>query len=371
MSPEGIPRRAVVVQLAVMLFAATTLLRYSLDPRTGDGVILLCVLPVALIAMEYGVWGGTLAALAAFADFVIWDLATDAGTPPIGYVTRAVTFLVLGLLVGRYATGALRRYDPARLTLLHELRRALRHGELTLHYQPIADTGSHQVRSVEALVRWRHPRHGLMSPAAFVPVVEESELVWEFTRHTLELALRQAREWRSRGIDLPVAVNLSSSVVTDPRVADELRALFARYRLPPCVLELEVTESAIMTDLEASADALAQLSELGVGLIALDDFGTGHSSLARLHALPIQRLKIDRIFVRRFAQDGDVTVIEAIIALAAKLGLTTTAEGVEDERTWERLADLGCDTAQGYCLSRPVPADELASWFTHRELAEA
>ncbi|HEX2084508.1 MAG TPA: EAL domain-containing protein [Solirubrobacteraceae bacterium] len=360
-----------VIQLAVMLFAATTLLRYSLEPTTGDGVILLCVLPIALIAMEYGIAGGTVAALASFVDFVIWDLATDAGTPPIGYATRGIAFLVLGLLVGRYATGALRRYDPGRLTLLHELRRALRHGELTLHYQPIADAGSHRIRSVEALVRWRHPRRGLIPPVSFVPVVEESDLVWDFTAHTLNLALRQARAWRSCGIDLPIAVNLSSSVVTDPRLPEELSGLLTRHRLPPSVLELEVTESAIMTDLDASAAALAQLSELGVGLIALDDFGTGHSSLARLHALPIQRLKIDRMFVRRVTQDGDVTVIEAIIALAAKLGLTTTAEGVEDAQTWERLAELGCDTAQGYCLSRPVPAGELAAWIAQRELAQA
>jgi EAL domain-containing protein (putative c-di-GMP-specific phosphodiesterase class I) len=370
---ERTPRRAVVLALAAALFAVTTALRYlvEVDGGPGDGIILLCVLPIALVAMEYGIRGGLLAALFAFADFAVWDVSTGSDTPLVGYGTRGLAFFVLAVLVGRYAQGALAPYDPARLALLRDLHRALERRELVLYYQPIADAVSHRVSSVEALVRWEHPQRGMIPPNEFVPVIERSGLLWEFTRWTLERALQQSREWRDRRIELPIAVNLSSSVVSDPRLPDEIAVLLAQYDLPPSALEVEITESAIMRRPERSAEVLADLARLGVSLIALDDFGTGRSSLARLHTLPIQRLKIDRLFVQEVAANGNRSVMEAIIALARKLGLSTTAEGVEDDETWRVVAELGCDTAQGFCLSRPVPADEFSAWLGDRPTAVA
>ncbi len=263
-------------------------------------------------------------------------------------------------------------YDPAddshdadRLTLAGDLRQALDRDELLLHYQPkVALGGGHAGRmvGVEALVRWRHPRLGLIPPDRFIPLAEQTGLIAPLTAWVLEAALRQAHTWAQGGWDLGVAVNLSMRNLHDPALPQTVADLLARYDVPANQVCLELTESAVMADIEGSRTVLERLSALGVRL-AVDDFGTGYSSLAYLARLPVDELKIDRSFVRRLATDeGDATIVASTIGLGHALGLSVVVEGVEDAETWAPLGRMGCDVAQGYYLSRPLPADELERW---------
>ena len=258
------------------------------------------------------------------------------------------------------------QYDPRRVELVRELRRALERDELELHFQPIAKSSTGEVSTVEALVRWDHPRHGPMSPERFVAAVEGTDVVWPFTLRVFTLALEQRARWRDDGLELDVAVNVSGSILHDRRLAGEVEKLLARCDVPAQALEIEVTEGAVMSDAAGAAGVLRRLTDMGVGVIAIDDFGTGYSSLARLHELPLDRLKIDQSFVQRMAHEGDDTVVRSIVDLAHALGLAVIAEGVEDERTWEALVALGCDFIQGYALTPALPAEAFSAWLAAR-----
>ena len=255
------------------------------------------------------------------------------------------------------------QYDPRRVEVVRELRRAIERGELTLHFQPIVDAQTRRVASVEALVRWDHPRRGRVPPDKFIPVVEPTDAVWPLTLHVLELAMRQARAWRDAGIEVPIAVNVSGEVVPDRRLPGEVRALLERHGLPAGALEIEVTEGAVMRDPAAATKVLGRLTDLGLSVVAIDDFGTGYSSLARLHELPLDMLKIDQSFVKRMAEEGDASVVRSIVDLAHALDLKVIAEGAEDDATVDRLAELGADFVQGYALTRPLPPDDLVRWL--------
>ena len=259
------------------------------------------------------------------------------------------------------------QYDPRRVELVRELRRALERDELYLHFQPIAEASSRRVVAAEALIRWSHPRHGDVRPDRFVAAVEGSDVIWPFTLRVFELVLEQASRWRDDGLELRIAVNVSGAVLHDRRLPEEIAKLLYRYGVPVETLEIEVTEGAVMSDTGAAAGNLAELTAMGVGVIAIDDFGTGYSSLARLHELPLDTLKIDQSFVMRMAREGDDTVVRSIVDLAHALGLSVIAEGVEDEDTWAALVALGCDHVQGYGLTRPLPADEFARWLAARD----
>jgi EAL domain-containing protein (putative c-di-GMP-specific phosphodiesterase class I) len=260
-----------------------------------------------------------------------------------------------------------RQYDPRRVELVRDLRRALERDELELHFQPIAAAARARLHSAEALIRWHHPRHGDVSPERFVSAVEGTAVMWPFTLRVFELALQQARRWREGGLDFRIAVNVSGAVLHDRRLPGELTRLLERHGVSADTLEVEVTEGAVMHDADAAAGVLRRLTDLGVGVIAIDDFGTGYSSLARLHELPLDTLKIDQSFVMRMAREGDDTVVRSIVELAHALGLSVIAEGVEDEDTWAALTALGCDYVQGYALTRPLPADEFSEWLASRE----
>src|SRR5205085_10896937 len=184
--------------------------------------------------------------------------------------------------------------------------------------------------SAEALVRWNHPRRGRVPPDEFIPIAETSPFFWDFSLHVLDLALGQCAACRRRGVDLSVAVNVSSGNLLDPRLPAELRRLLAKHDLPPGALELEVTEGAIMEESERAAAVLSEVAAVGIGRIAIDDFGTGHSSLARVRALPIDALKIDRSFIREMDATGDSALVRSVIALAHNLGLVVIAEGIEN-----------------------------------------
>jgi EAL domain-containing protein (putative c-di-GMP-specific phosphodiesterase class I) len=248
-------------------------------------------------------------------------------------------------------------------SLVWRLERALRHGRLLLHYQPKVDLASGRVIAVEALVRWYDGRRGIVLPDEFVPAVEDSRLVGPFNRYVLEMAVRQAHEWRLRGVPVPVAVNLTAVCLDDPGMPDYIHELLDRHALTPDLLRLEITERAFTALGDRAQAAMEHFAASGIS-VALDDFGVGQSSMARLVRLPVDVLKIDRAFVTPMATDDrSAVVVRAAIDMAHSLGLKAVAEGVETEQVWRRLRLLGCDWAQGFLISRPVPPDELLPYL--------
>jgi diguanylate cyclase len=276
----------------------------------------------------------------------------------------------LGLTHSFYEATGLRN-DPARLTLVSDLRRAMERRELVLHYQPKAELMGGQVRAVEALLRWRHPTRGLVPPADFIPVAEQTSLVKPLTAYVIDDALRQCRAWADDGIELAIAVNVSTRNLLDVTFPDEVGRLLEAHRIAPDRLELEITESAVLTDPNRTGRVLERLSAMGLRL-SVDDFGTGYSSLTSLKRLPLDEIKIDRSFVMNMLDDeDDAVIVRSTIELARNLGLDVVAEGVESAEVWAQLGTLGCNTAQGFFLSRPVPAEELGAWLMARgDLAE-
>ncbi len=260
-------------------------------------------------------------------------------------------------------TSELDSEQPGQMSLLGDLRRALEHHELTLHYQPKASLATGQVSHVEALVRWERPGHGLVPPSEFIPLAERTGLIKQLSGCVLDAALGQQRAWTDGGLDVSVAVNLSARNLLETDLPALVAGLLADHGVPADRLILEITESAIMSDETHSVGVLSQLSELGVRL-SIDDFGTGYSSLSRLRRLPVDEIKIDRSFVAHMdCERGDALIVQSTIELAHNLGLRVVAEGVETEAIWNRLRDLGCDYAQGYFLRRPIPPGELGEWL--------
>jgi diguanylate cyclase (GGDEF)-like protein len=263
---------------------------------------------------------------------------------------------------------ALNVNTPGRLALLGELRTAIAHDELVLHYQPKASLGSGQIQGVEALIRWQHPTLGLIPPDQFIPLAEHTGLIKPLTTWVLRTALDQLRRWRDQSdqtfpADLSMAINLSTRSLLDDSFPGEVMGALECSGIPAHLLELEITESAIMADPTRAYRLLTELAAVGVKL-AIDDFGTGYSSLAYLKNLPVDELKIDRSFVLHMHDDpNDVIIVRSVIDLGHNLGLKTVAEGIEDLATWEQLTKLGCDSAQGYFLARPMPASEFGAWL--------
>ena len=261
---------------------------------------------------------------------------------------------------GDYTDGA------ARLRMVEELRTAIGTDQLVLHYQPKIDLATGDVHAVEALVRWDRSRRGLLYPDAFLDLVEESGLMPALTRVVLAAALDQVAAWHAQGQQLAVAVNLSASSLADVDLPEEIAAMLAERGVPPQALLLEVTEEFLMADRARARDILTRLRDSGVQ-ISVDDFGTGYSSLSYLRDLPIDELKLDRSFVFPMADDARAAALVAsIIGLAHSLGLRIVAEGVETDVAYTELTRLGCDQAQGYFMSRPVPAAELDHWLSNR-----
>jgi diguanylate cyclase (GGDEF)-like protein len=258
---------------------------------------------------------------------------------------------------------AVDQHSPRRLALLGGLRRALERDELTLHYQPKAHLDSGEVLGVEALARWQHPDHGLLGPGEFIPLAERTGLIHPLTRWVLDAALRQAAEWHRAGHHLSVAVNVSTRSLLDAGFPEQVAGRLAHWEVPAGWLVLEVTESAVMADPALALDVLGRLHALGVGL-AVDDFGTGYSSMSYLKALPVDELKVDRSFIGQMAtSNSDAVIVRSTIDLGHNLGLRVVAEGVENQDAWEELKELGCDTAQGFFLGRPMPAEDLEAWL--------
>ncbi len=259
-------------------------------------------------------------------------------------------------------------YSPARLALVGELRRAIDQKELRVVYQSKVDLHTGRIVGAEALVRWRHVDRGDIPADEFVPVAEHTGLLRPMTLCVLEQALAALERWRRSGHEISVAVNLSVRNLLDQGLPGDIAALLAKHRLPPNALELEITESALIADPVRTHAVLQRLRELGVG-IALDDYGTGYSSLAYIRKMPITTLKIDKSFVLGMATDeNDAVIVRSTVDLARNLGLEVVAEGVEDAETAGRLAAFGCDIAQGYHFSRPMPEDAFGSLLASSEI---
>jgi diguanylate cyclase (GGDEF)-like protein/PAS domain S-box-containing protein len=257
------------------------------------------------------------------------------------------------------------------LALTFELRRAIDDGELVLHYQPLLRCGTGEVLGVEALVRWPHPRLGLLSPDRFIPLAEQSRLIRPLGRRVLEAAVQQQDRWWREGMTLRMAVNMSMRNLQDPELLLCVTRVLESYNVPAEWLTIEITESTLMADADETLKVLTPLKAMGVR-IAIDDFGTGFSSLTNLRRLPIDELKIDRTFVTEMAtKKKDSLIVRSTIDLAHALGLVAVAEGVEEQSSWDMLAAQGCDFAQGYYLSRPLTADAFVRWYRDRSRTAA
>ena len=249
------------------------------------------------------------------------------------------------------------------LAILGALKDAIQSGQLSLHYQPKIFIPTGAVHGVEALMRWNHPVWGNIPPEEFILRTEHSTLIQLITEFALDQAMGQIVRWRQYDINVPVAVNISSRNLLQPGFTDSVLRLLDLYGLSGELLELEVTEGALMVDMERSIDELVKLTGLQI-IISIDDFGTGYSSLQYLHKLPISLVKIDQSFIRRLPTDkGAISILEAAVMLAHKMGIKAIAEGVENKEVYDFLRNIGCDLAQGFLISRPLSAANFAKWY--------
>jgi diguanylate cyclase len=261
-------------------------------------------------------------------------------------------------------------HSAVQLALVSQLRHAIEHGELVLHYQPKADAHTGAVCGVEALVRWPHPDRGLLGPLEFIPIAEDSGLLQPLTRWVLDSALAQCGLWLAAGEELPVAVNIGADCLQNDGFPDVVTELLRRHGVPPHMLTLELTESVMITNPASAATAMREFDERGVRL-SIDDFGTGYSSISLLHTLPVHELKLDRTVVTQMRSSaGNSAIVRALLDLGRTFNLRVVAEGIEDADTWTELGLLGCDVIQGFYLSRPMPAADLGLWLDrHRRAA--
>jgi diguanylate cyclase (GGDEF)-like protein len=276
----------------------------------------------------------------------------------------------IAMYVAKRSNAGVARYEERhdnssaeRLSLMSELRRAVEQDQLLLVYQPKVDLATHTVKYVEALVRWDHPARGYVSPDQFIPFAEQTGYIKAISQWVADRAIRQCAAWRDAGIELAVSINVSARELIQSSLPDTFSALLKKYNVPADMLWIEITESAIMDDPNHAIDTLDRLHALGIRL-SIDDFGTGYSSLSYLKRMPVDELKIDKSFVMGMAENrDDETIVRSTIDLAHNMGLKVVAEGVESEAVVQRLAQLRCDLAQGFHLSRPLSPDRLEAWL--------
>lgn len=250
-----------------------------------------------------------------------------------------------------------------RVALLHELGQAVANDELRLHYQPKIDINISQVSGVEALMRWQHPTEGLMAPEQFIPLAEQSGLIKPLTNWVLNTALRQYAEWYRAGVRLPMSVKVPTASIQDPDFPDQIAKCLSEYDVPASNVEIEIKETAVISEPAQATECLRRLHAMGFQ-IAIGDFGTGQSSLAYLTELLVANIKIDKSLVLDMAASrGGTMVVRTTVKLGHTLGLKVIAKGVENQGSWDTLKGFGCDSAQGYYMSRPLPAVELLDWL--------
>ena len=281
----------------------------------------------------------------------------------------------VAMYIAKENGGGVALYDAAkdmhshdRLTMINELGNAIRENQLCLYYQPKFDLITQCITGFEALVRWQHPRLGLLYPDAFIPLAEVSDVIHQLTAYVLEHAFAQQKAWRDAGLEYTVAVNISARNLNNKDCVDQLQSLLLQGGINPTHVELEITESALMKDPEKAISHLQKIALLGIKL-SIDDFGTGYSSLAYLRRLPIQILKIDRTFIKDMVgNDQDQQIVLSTINLAHSLKIKVVAEGVEDAETFDMLKQMGCDLIQGYYFSRPMAWPDIENWMNESTL---
>ena len=256
---------------------------------------------------------------------------------------------------------------PDAAHLLGELRHAIEHGELTMFFQPKVDIRGRAIVGVEALIRWPHPQRGLLEPDRFLPLVRQHGLMRSMTAVVLELALDEAAEWYRRGVGVPVAVNVFAPAISDPALPDQILGALQARGLSPQALTVEITEDLLLDDMDRTRSVLDTLRSNGIR-VAIDDFGSGYSALWYLREFPVDEIKLDKEFVAPvLTQPASAAIVRSVVTLAHALGITLVAEGVENAATAERLRQFGCDVAQGYFYSRPLPAaDTVALLSAHK-----
>jgi len=329
--------------------------------------------PVDRLTVEAGVVVGY--SSSAMADGVLFSDAagTSDGAPTGLDVDELLKRADVALRAAKSSDEKVRAYMPSmgqiflrRFQLVTQFRQALETGQVSIHYQPKVALPRREVLGVEALVRWRHPEFGALHPDEFVPAVEAAGLVDALTEFVLDKALIRVRKWMDRSMRIGVAVNLSVRSLADIEFPDRVAAALRLHRVPPELLTLELTESGVMADPQRALPVLRALHNLGV-VLAVDDFGTGYSSLAYLRQLPVDEVKIDKSFVFGMGSDlGDLAVVRSIVELGHSLGLVVVAEGVEEDAARDQLAEMGCDVAQGYLISRPLSEERLEAWLQAR-----
>ncbi len=255
------------------------------------------------------------------------------------------------------------KYSTKRLSLMNELGRTIREGQLELYYQPKVSLITGEITGVEALSRWIHPTMGFISPSEFVPIAEMTDMINEMTVWVLSESLAQVWRWQKQGLDIKVAVNISARNLLDRDIVKKIKSLLLRYQLSPSCLELEITESIIMNNPDYALKILKEINDIGVDL-SIDDFGTGYSSLAYLKKLPVKWLKIDYAFVINMLEDEhDQIIVNSTINMAHNLGLSVIAEGVETQEILDKLTQMKCECAQGYHIARPMAAEQFDQWI--------
>jgi len=282
----------------------------------------------------------------------------------------------MAMLAAKAKQESIRIYRPSmgevyrrRFQLVTQFRQAVEQGRIIVHYQPKVDLGHRELVGVEALVRWMHPEFGLVSPAEFVEAIEATGSIDILLEHVLDTVLAQLWQWRSAGVHIAAAVNLSVHNLLAEDFPATVAAALRRHQVPAQLLTFEITESNVMTDPEHSLPVLRELHAMGVRL-SVDDFGTGYSSLAYLRRLPIDEIKIDRSFVQGMGTDlSDLAIVRAIVDLGHSLGLRVVAEGVEEEAARDALREMSCDVAQGFLISRPMPVDRFEAWLQSRTVS--
>ena len=347
--------RATLVAVGLMACAGLTAFAYNGPQRFGYFVVMT-------------------ASIALYRSWTVLVVACVFGIGEevlLGSLQVAAIGTLFMLIVGSGALIAwsmdVRRYPleegPDETQAANRLGRAIKHGELILHYQPKFDLRTRRIVGVEALVRWLPPGQEVVFPDAFIGVAERAGIMKPLTFAVLDLALRQYRAWYDRGLRLPMAINLTASLLDDDDFPIQLLAALEAGSVSSSGISLELTESVVMAKPDRTQHILERLSAMGFQL-AIDDFGTGYSSLAYLGRLPVDEIKIDRSFVQKMStSDGDRTIVQASIDLAHKFGKRVVAEGVEDTTTLHLLEEMGCDQAQGYLIRRPLPVERLARWL--------
>jgi EAL domain-containing protein (putative c-di-GMP-specific phosphodiesterase class I)/GGDEF domain-containing protein len=285
---------------------------------------------------------------------------------PEDYIHMAEAALIVAKQTSRDMvaySASIKTATEENISLLGQLKHALKTGQLALHYQPKIKLENGKIYGVEALLRWEHPSRGMIPPGLFIPRAEQSTLIDLITEFVLEQAVKQLSIWQKSGINVTISVNISTRNLLKPGFTDFIVRLLNQYDLRGELLELEITEGSLMIDVNRAIDELNRLTRLNI-VISIDDFGTGYSSLQYLHQLPISVLKIDQSFVRRLPDDqGAAYIIEAAVTLAHNLGLKAIAEGVENRDVYELLQRMNCDMVQGYMVSHPLPAPAFVAWY--------